>query len=321
MLLIMGTGRSGTTWVAKLFDSHRDVFYLHEPDSIRRNHDLPFMPDRADIPGLKTAAADYLATLKTVRTPKATAHQPQFPKSYRSGLRAEFRRQLTLAAKGATHVPGVSENLVTLPDLFDRGKAPSLLVIKSVNSLCRTSLFAAADPATRFLHVIRHPAAVIASRLRARDVGIDMTEAYLPSLFALPEAKLYPFTHDDMITRPPAAQLAFSWMIQNDKAAIDADGEERIRTVIYEKLCADIVGGLTPLFAFAGLDWTDEVTAFVERLKNVRTSDVSYFDILRPPTASLHKWRTELSSDEIAAITEITQHARHDHVMRAAQFD
>jgi len=321
MLLILGTGRSGTTWVAKLFDSHPDVFYLHEPDSIRRNHDLPFTPDRADIPGLTTAAATYLETLKTVRTPKATAHQPQFPKSYRSGLRATFRQQLTLAAKGATRFPGISDTMIALPDLFDRCKTPSLLVIKSVNSLCRTSLFAAADPAAKFLHVIRHPAAVIASRLRARNVGIDMTESYLPALFALPEAQLYPFTHDDMATRPLAAQLAYSWMIQNDKAAIDADDEDRIRTVIYEKLCTDVAGGLQPLFAFAGLDWTGEVTAFVERLESAKTSQVGYFDILRPPTASLYKWRTELSSDDISAIAEITQHARHEHVIRAARFE
>jgi hypothetical protein len=32
LILILGLPRSGTSWLGKVFDSHPDVAYLHEPD-------------------------------------------------------------------------------------------------------------------------------------------------------------------------------------------------------------------------------------------------------------------------------------------------
>ena len=32
-ILILGAPRSGTTWLAKIIDSHPDVLYRHEPDA------------------------------------------------------------------------------------------------------------------------------------------------------------------------------------------------------------------------------------------------------------------------------------------------
>ena len=33
-ILILGAPRSGTTWLAKIIDSHPDVLYRHEPDKL-----------------------------------------------------------------------------------------------------------------------------------------------------------------------------------------------------------------------------------------------------------------------------------------------
>ena len=33
-ILILGSPRSGTTWLAKIFDSHPDILYRHEPDEL-----------------------------------------------------------------------------------------------------------------------------------------------------------------------------------------------------------------------------------------------------------------------------------------------
>lgn len=42
IVLILGAPRSGTSWLAKMFDSHPDVLYRHEPDTVRRAEDLPW---------------------------------------------------------------------------------------------------------------------------------------------------------------------------------------------------------------------------------------------------------------------------------------
>ena len=33
LILLFGQPRSGTTWIGKIFDSHPDTLYRHEPDS------------------------------------------------------------------------------------------------------------------------------------------------------------------------------------------------------------------------------------------------------------------------------------------------
>ncbi len=320
MLIILGSGRSGTTWLAKMFDSHPDVAYLHEPDSVLRNHDLPFLPDRGALDNHTKNAAAYLTALQEVRSPKAVAHLPQFPKSYRTGGRACLRRLAANVSKAVAKLPLGAEQRISLPDLFDDNKAPSALVMKSVNSLCRMALFERANPTARFIHIIRHPAGVVSSLLRSRAAGADMANAYLPSIFQLPEASHYRFTYNEMVSRPLCDQLAFSWMVHNDKASLDMEQSSRYRTIVYEDLCTDVASRLKPLFSFAGLDWQSNVEEFIRSLKRNKNYQPSYFDILRPPTVSMNQWRQKLTADQIAAIQEITAEARSAPVRAAAQF-
>ena len=49
MIVIFGSPRSGTTWLGKLFDSHPDVFYLHEPDSILVDREIPFQVNEDEL--------------------------------------------------------------------------------------------------------------------------------------------------------------------------------------------------------------------------------------------------------------------------------
>ncbi len=320
MLIILGSGRSGTTWLAKMSDSHPDAAYLHEPDSVLRNHKLPFLPDRTALDVHKSEAAAYLTALQKVRTPKAVAHLPHFPKSYRTGTRACLRRITANISKAVTKLPLGAEQRLSLPDLFDDKKAPSALVMKSVNSLCRMALFERAHPTARFIHIIRHPGGVIASLLRSRPVGTDMAHAYLPSVFALPEVAHYPVSYDDMASRPLCDQLAFSWMVHNDKASLDMAGSDRYRPIIYEDLCTDVSNRLSALFTFADIDWQSNVEAFIQSLQKNKNNHPSYFDIMRPPTASMNRWRQKLTANQIASIQDITSMARAAPVRAAAQF-
>ena len=42
---LIGLPRSGTTWIAKIFDSHPDVLYYHEPDYIDRIPCVPYVTE------------------------------------------------------------------------------------------------------------------------------------------------------------------------------------------------------------------------------------------------------------------------------------
>jgi len=43
IILVFGMPRSGTTWLGKIFDSHMDLIYLHEPDSEIKLKGIPLL--------------------------------------------------------------------------------------------------------------------------------------------------------------------------------------------------------------------------------------------------------------------------------------
>ena len=60
MILLLGSPRSGTTWLGKLFDSHPNTLYLHEPDSVLVNRKIPFQVQVDETDHYLGQASDYL---------------------------------------------------------------------------------------------------------------------------------------------------------------------------------------------------------------------------------------------------------------------
>ena len=58
-IFVFGMPRSGTSWLGKIFDSHPDVVFRHEPDIDFRNTSIPWYPEETE-PYLDEARA-YIA--------------------------------------------------------------------------------------------------------------------------------------------------------------------------------------------------------------------------------------------------------------------
>lgn len=112
VILVVGTPRSGTTWLAKIIDSHPDVLYRHEPDET-----LPGPPSLtgAALPALLSRwAAD--------RHARSVTKQPFFPKSWQPGWARTLRTVFAGAASAASRLPAPLDRCgrLQIPDLMRR---------------------------------------------------------------------------------------------------------------------------------------------------------------------------------------------------------
>src|SRR5258707_1137372 len=74
VIFVVGAPRSGTTWLAKILDSHPDVIYRHEPDEW-----IP-APNDLDETNIHALVGRWVAD----RSLRASTKRPFFPKSWQT---------------------------------------------------------------------------------------------------------------------------------------------------------------------------------------------------------------------------------------------
>ncbi len=309
MILILGSGRSGTTFLAKLFDSHPNVLYRHEPDSILVDSTIPFQPKGDELGRFLPAASRYLQRLATVRSPKVAVHVPLFPKRFRSTGGQKLHDVLSLCAKALARAPGMERRL-RVPDLVRETQEAPRYVIKSVNSLNRARLFSDARETLRIVHIVRHPCGVVASQIRGARLRLMNPTVFFDSLFRMENTARYGLTRDDMERRSFEEQTAFQWMITNDHVFGEMADHPRYRMVRYEDLCLDTARVTAELFEFCGLEKNAQTDAFVSQLEEQAQGDASYFSVMRSPKKAVYKWKEELEPDQIERVIAITSRSR-----------
>jgi hypothetical protein len=300
VVLILGAPRSGTTWLAKIFDSHPDVLYRHEPDTVLRATDLPWVCDRADIPRHLDAARAYLAVLIDTATVKTAGSLPMFPKRFESlSVRLQRRAIIHALRLAALTRPGrrLAAN-IPVPDPPDLARHPALRVaIKSVGALGRAGLFAAALPHARIVVIVRDAWGQVASMRRGAAGGKFEASLPIADLVDPPRAAQYGLTPALFATLPDVEQFAWNWAILNRKAIDDLDGMDRVKLLRYQDLCEHPVEQARALLEFAGLSWEPETEEFLRRSTS-HVGPARYYAVFRDTEAALYRWRQDLSPED-----------------------
>ena len=299
MLLIIGSPRSGTSWLAKIFDSHPDVLYRHEPDSVAWTDAIPLFCRADEIDRYLAAARDHLDRLRRTRKIKATGSLPVFEKSYHNPFERHVRKLWIYGLKGVqSAIPGarwLSDAWV--PDLVDPARRPSItLVIKSIIALGRVNLLHRAAPEAKLIIIVRHPCGHLASVLR----GISDSKFEHPvsaklsaRLAETGQARRRGLTVESFERMELVEQLAWRWVILNEKAMEEVGGLAGAKMLRYEDLCDDPEGVARQLFDFAELDWNDQTARFIGA--SVHDDDTGgYYRLFRNPKESAGKWRQQL---------------------------
>lgn len=306
-IFVVGAPRSGTTWLAKIFDSHPDVLYRHEPDIA-----IPPSPDLSE-----DGVRGTLANWATGHSLRCTTKRPFFAKSWRSPNAELARTAAAYAMLGAARLSFLRDRLhqMPLPDMGDVARAR--LVIKTVAWCEGLGPVARALPASRTILVLRSPFGQVFSVMRgAREGRFELRyggKIPLDKVKAKACARSYGVDDAAFDALPPAAQYAWGWMAFNEAAARAAVGLPNVRTVYYSELCENPEHVARDLFSFAGLHWHPQTAHFVRRSAQYHGNS-GYYDVFQDAAAVPDRWRRHMSSGDQDAVRRVVRRspiARH----------
>jgi hypothetical protein len=300
MIFLFSSPRSGSTWIAKAFDSHPDTLYLHEPDIVDRGNELLPHWFEGDAGEYQERAKTYLARLMANRSLRTLGTRPFFSKAYRPEFARGIRTGLIYAGKGLEKagLSSVSERMA-IPDLARSGGPAPRIVIKSVSALGRAEALTRSGQALSPILLLRHPCAYVQSYLRGNRMGVMREPPRLGRLLRTRSARRLQAEAGD--SEDFTTRLAWEWLLANSEAqaAITQAGGIVIR---YEDITAGPEKELRPLFARLGLDWSEQTTQF---LKTSAAGDGSYYSLARDPMAAANKWKREMEPDQIEKVRTI----------------
>ncbi|MBS0640412.1 MAG: sulfotransferase [Proteobacteria bacterium] len=298
-ILILGAPRSGTTWLAKIIDSHPDVLYRHEPDET-----LPSPPVvTADLlPGL-------LSRWIADRTPRSVTKRPFFPKSWQGAAGRTVRTLWAAAAGAASRLPRPFSAPAgwRIPD-FASGP-PVKVALKSVRWVQGAPVLARTLPASRIIFILRHPCGQVASVMRGnRQKRFDLRTTGTDMPFDEAQAVAYAagFGVQDAAFQalPDAAKYAWSWRAFNEPAYDALAPCLNVQVVLYEALCADPLAQSRRILDFAGLDWNQQTEDFVTR-STTHDGNAGYYAIFQNAVAAAERWRQSMSAADQAAVRSV----------------
>lgn len=312
LVLLFGMPRSGTTWLGKIFDSHPDTLYRHEPDSQRRLLRVPLLVDTAEFESLRKEIEGFIRMLTDIRSAKVCAKLPLFPKRYYSGIRFALFRLGAMAAKfGERFTPGFP----VLPFVDYRAVPDLAIAWKSIESLGRLGAIMRLTPSARSIILVRHPCGYVSSVLRGEAQGSFTSRTpsaedwdLFEKLLTTKPARERGLTLSDIRRRTPAERLAWRWVLFNEKAMDDTSGNPGAMVVRYEDLCTDPQGVARQMFRHAGLPWSEQTADFLAR--STTADDRGYYSVFKNPAETVNKWRKELAPADIERIIAVAENSR-----------
>jgi Sulfotransferase family len=298
-ILVLGAPRSGTTWLAKIIDSHPDVLYRHEPDET-----IP-----APSPLTPDALPALLARWAAETGARTVTKQPYFRKSWQPRWALGVRTGLAAAVGAASRMPPPFKALASMriPDLAAR-PAPRI-AIKSVRWAEGAAILARSLPRSRTIFILRHPCGQVASVMRGNrqrrfDLQTAGTDMPFDEAGTIRFAASFGIAEPVFQALPDAAKYAWSWRFLNEPAYAALAAQPNVHVVLYEALCADPQTLGRRILTFSDLGWDRQTEAFVARSTS-HQGKAGYHAIFRDAVAAAEAWRTTMSPADREAVRSV----------------
>jgi hypothetical protein len=279
--LVVGTERSGSTWLANILDAHPEVELWMEPFAAAARL-FPGLPER-EVP----VGADASELARELRGRLAALSAHKHPLLYRRGRPTWLRSvdtQIASATRRAAAALGLSTplwvrryellslNAAALPArrLPTKHARATLRVLKELRLNFKLGLVAAALPDARVVAILRGPIAQVASIERLLDRGrLGELRERLPRILSVISshprfARYAPLAAHADAAADRASALALWWLVSNQTLLEDLRASGLVHAVVrHEELCAAPEPAVAALLRFCTLPPDPGVTRFV----------------------------------------------------------
>lgn len=308
LILLFGMPRSGTTWLGKIFDSHPDTLYRHEPDSRGTLNTLPLFASAGDAENYRAFLEKYVERLPAIRDEKVSASLPIFAKRYYAPPQLALRKMLVFGTKAASRFFGA----LPVPDTVDVARHPGVSVVwKSIESLGRLGVLARVFPDARCAIIFRHPCGYVASVLRGEarrkfEGGTPSSEDWgvYGMLLELAVARERGLDMHTVRAMASVERLALKWALYYEHALAETDGMENVIAVRYEDFCERPQEETQKAFRHCRLSWTPNTEHFIG--SSTARENNEYYSVFKDPKAAAQKWKKELATPDIERIMGVT---------------
>jgi hypothetical protein len=288
-ILVVGAPRSGTTWLAKVLDSHPDTVYRHEPDEV--------------VPAGGSIEANVAIWLRQ-RDARTVGKRPFFPKSWQAAPARWVRSGLIYAGAAAS---SVGFPAWPIPDLG--AIAQARVVLKSVRLSTGIGEFAGAYPEGRALLILRHPCGQVASVMRGAGEGaFDLAEAGTDMPYdevsAIAFAARHGMAEAEFQRQPDAAKYAWSWREFNETAVASIAGRSNAHVIVYEDLCTRPTDEARAVLIFAGLPWHRQTETFLSHSTSY-DGPAGFYAVVRNSRAAAERWRVDMAPQDQNAVRAV----------------
>jgi hypothetical protein len=319
LVFILGTQRSGTTWLANIFDSHPDCLHFYEPFAPRYGI-FPYFPDEFTYlePPATRLAARVRHDLPRLVSKRSLLFDPVHAGHRQFAVEAWFMVHIEEWARRAKLSPPAFAAHFNLLHLNRIGQQPYAYFPKSdhirVNAIKEVRLYfklpflAATFPEARFIHVVRHPAAVVSSMMnflqRGRLVEIrDHIDDFAGMVAAQPRFENYRPLLERIAHGTLPEKLAAYWRVANETLAADASPlGERSLHVVYEDLATDPLSRVSAMFRWCGLSMPPSTDAYVRESSTSRSERKTVLDTNRVSATYYRDWVGKVSPEVLDAV-------------------
>lgn len=311
-ILLFGLPRSGTSWLAKIFDSHPDIFYLHEPDKTIRARNLQDCMTHPLSSDELSRLLDHVNVWMNCTKSSVVASRPVFRKNFDNIFMQLYRPSMYFAGK---LIERVGKD-ISIPAVGGANRSGARIAWKSINSSGRLGALAEHLPESHGILILRHPCGEIGSVLRnerqnpsikspaSQDMGI------YDALSKTIAGRKFGFSVDMASKLSAEERLAWRWKILSDHAVGEVEKIENVKIVSYDAACSNPLEASKELFAFCNLSWSEQTEEFIRSSTQPDREDPSYFSLSKDPLKSANKWKDELSEGEIKNILAVLEDSK-----------